>query len=54
MNRTGSGLSAAEKKDAYAKAFEKGKEVMTELAPDVAKRGGTEILQPKAAPCTVI
>jgi hypothetical protein len=39
VNRTGSGLSQREKKDAYAKAFAKGKEVMQELAPAVAKRG---------------
>jgi hypothetical protein len=36
LNRTGAGLSKLEKKDAYAKAFEKGKEVMAELAPNVA------------------
>ena len=41
LNRTGAGLSRLEKKDAYAKAFEKGKEVMSELAPNVAKRDGT-------------
>lgn len=39
VNRTGSGLSQREKKDAYAKAFAKGKEVVQELAPAVAKRG---------------
>ncbi|MGA2716027.1 MAG: hypothetical protein ABSG41_23250 [Bryobacteraceae bacterium] len=39
VNRTGSGLSKLEKKDAYAKAFAKGKEVVAELAPAVAKRG---------------
>jgi uncharacterized protein (DUF697 family) len=39
FNRTGSGLSKLEKKDAYARAFAKGKEVVTELAPAVAKRG---------------
>jgi hypothetical protein len=38
VNRTGSGLSKLEKKDAYAAAFAKGKEVITELAPTVAKR----------------
>jgi hypothetical protein len=39
VNRTGSGLSKLEQKDAYAAAFAKGKEVITELAPTVAKRG---------------
>jgi hypothetical protein len=39
VNQTGSGLSKREKKDAYAAAFAKGKEVITELAPAVAKRG---------------
>jgi uncharacterized protein (DUF697 family) len=39
VNQTGSGLSKLEKKDAYAAAFAKGKEVITELAPAVAKRG---------------
>jgi hypothetical protein len=39
VNRTGAGLSKLEKKDAYAAAFAKGKEVITELAPGVAKRG---------------
>jgi hypothetical protein len=38
VNRTGSGLSRDEKKDAYADAFAKGKEVVQELAPAVAKR----------------
>ncbi len=38
LNRTGSGLSRDEKKDAYASAFSKGKEVVQELAPSVAKR----------------
>jgi uncharacterized protein (DUF697 family) len=38
VNRTGAGLSKMEKKDAYARAFAKGKEVVTELAPTVAKR----------------
>jgi hypothetical protein len=37
LNRTGAGLSKLEKKDAYAKAFVKGKEVMAELAPNIAK-----------------
>jgi hypothetical protein len=39
LNRTGSGLSRNEKKDAYANAFAKGKEVVQELAPPIAKRG---------------
>jgi hypothetical protein len=39
VNRTGSGLSRDEKKDAYADAFAKGKEVVQELAPAVVKRG---------------
>jgi hypothetical protein len=38
LNRTGSGLSRDEKKDAYANAFAKGKEVVQELAPSVVKR----------------
>lgn len=38
LNRTGSGLSRNEKKDAYANAFAKGKEVVKELAPSVVKR----------------
>jgi uncharacterized protein (DUF697 family) len=37
LNRTGAGLSKLEKKDAYAQAFAKGKEVVTEFAPGVAK-----------------
>jgi hypothetical protein len=37
ISRTGSGLSKLEKKDAYAQAFAKGKEVVTELAPAAAK-----------------
>ncbi len=41
LNRTGAGLSKLEKKDAYAKAFEKGKEVMADLAPIIAKRNGS-------------
>ena len=39
VNRTGSGLSKLEKKDAYAKAFAEGKEVVMEVAPAAAKRG---------------
>ena len=39
VNRTGAGLSRDEKKDAYADAFAKGKEVVHELAPAVIKRG---------------
>jgi hypothetical protein len=38
LNRTGSGLSRDEKKDAYANAFAKGKEVVKELAPSVVKQ----------------
>ncbi len=38
LNRTGSGLSRRERKDAYAKAFARGKEVVGELGPTVAKR----------------
>jgi hypothetical protein len=34
VNRTGSGLSRREQKDAYADAFAKGKEVVKELAPN--------------------
>jgi uncharacterized protein (DUF697 family) len=39
VNRTGAGLSDREKKDAYAHAFAKGKEVVQEFAPAVARRG---------------
>jgi hypothetical protein len=38
FNRTGAGLSRDEKKDAYANAFAKGKEVVRELAPPTVKR----------------
>jgi hypothetical protein len=38
MHRTGIGLSTEEKKDAYADAFAKGKEVMKEIAPTILKR----------------
>jgi hypothetical protein len=38
LNRTGAGLSRDEKKDAYANAFAKGKEVVQEMAPTVVKR----------------
>jgi uncharacterized protein (DUF697 family) len=38
VNRTGRGLSKMEKKDAYAKAFAHGKEVVAELAPSAAKQ----------------
>lgn len=38
VNRTGAGLSRDERKDAYADAFDKGKEVVRELAPAIAKR----------------
>jgi len=37
LNRTGSGLSEHEKKDAYAGAFARGKEVVQELVPPAAK-----------------
>jgi hypothetical protein len=39
VNRTGYGLSRNEKKDAYAHAFARGKDVAHELAPVIAKRG---------------
>jgi hypothetical protein len=39
VNRTGYGLSRNEKKDAYARAFARGKDVAHELAPVIAKRG---------------
>jgi hypothetical protein len=38
VNRTGVGLSRREKKDAYADAFAKGKEVVREIAPTVVNR----------------
>jgi hypothetical protein len=38
INRTGSGLSKLEKRDAYAGALAKGKEVVRELVPLAAKR----------------
>jgi hypothetical protein len=37
-NRTGAGLSRREKREAYALAFEKGKEVVAEIAPDLPAR----------------
>jgi hypothetical protein len=37
VNRTGSGLSEHEKKDAYAGAFARGKEVVQQFAPPAAK-----------------
>ncbi len=37
VHRTGIGLSRAEKKDAYADAFAKGKEVVQEIAPVIMK-----------------
>lgn len=40
VNRTGTGLSKMEKKDAYARAFAQGKEVVAELAPTVARQPG--------------
>lgn len=39
VNRTGSGLSRIERKDAYAAAFAKGKEVIADLAPVAVRRG---------------
>lgn len=39
VNRTGTGLSRHEKKDAYASAFSKGKEVVQEIAPTIVNRG---------------
>lgn len=38
INRTGIGLSRAEKKDAYADAFARGKEVVQEIAPTLVKK----------------
>jgi hypothetical protein len=38
VNRTGAGLSKPERKDAYAMAFAKGKEVVAELVPAAARR----------------
>lgn len=38
VNRTGTGLSRLEKKEAYARAFARGKETVTEFAPVMAKR----------------
>jgi len=35
VNRTGSGLSRQEKREAYAMAFSRGKEVVRELAPNI-------------------
>jgi len=37
INRTGSGLSRQERRDAYADAFAKGKEAVRELAPSLAQ-----------------
>jgi hypothetical protein len=42
VNRTGTGLSRREKKDAYADAFAKGKEVVKELAPAHLKHGSEQ------------
>ena len=39
VHRTGIGLSRAEKRDAHADAFARGKEIVTELAPTLVKRG---------------
>ena len=38
VHRTGIGLSRAEKRDAYLDAFDKGKEVVQEIAPTIIKR----------------
>jgi len=38
LNRTGIGMSRAEKKDAYADEFARGKEVVQDLTPTVIKR----------------
>jgi uncharacterized protein (DUF697 family) len=38
VNRTGSGLTKQEKRDAYVAAFSSGKEVAAELAPSVLRR----------------
>jgi uncharacterized protein (DUF697 family) len=43
VNRTGTGLSKLEKKDAYASAFAKGKDVVAELTPSISKRDATQI-----------
>jgi hypothetical protein len=38
LNRTGAGLSRPEKKEAYADAFAKGKEIVGEMVPSAAKQ----------------
>jgi hypothetical protein len=43
VNRTGKGLSREEKRDAYADAFVRGKEVVRELAPDLLQNKGTPV-----------
>jgi uncharacterized protein (DUF697 family) len=43
VNRTGRGLSKREKKDAYARAFAHGKEVVAELAPVAAKHADKDV-----------
>jgi hypothetical protein len=43
LNRTGSGLSRQERRDAYADAFIKGKEVVRELAPDLVRNKQTPV-----------
>jgi hypothetical protein len=40
VNSTGSGLSRQEKREAYALAFSKGKEVVSDLAPDLIRSQG--------------
>lgn len=39
VHRTGTGLSRAEKRDAHADAFAKGREIVEEMAPALIKRG---------------
>jgi len=50
VNRTGSGMSRDEKKDAYANAFAKGKEVVREIAPSVVKHNSSSQAEPPAPP----
>jgi len=46
VNRTGTGLSREEKKDAYADAFARGKEVVRDMAPAIVKHGAADLTQP--------
>jgi hypothetical protein len=41
LNSTGTGLSRQEKREAYAVAFSRGKEVVSDLAPDLIRSQGT-------------